>query len=92
MSEKVEKVEHSLLELGAEVFRLRSQISQIVDLQGKLSKALTGLRSILDEKGFVSSEDFDSAVDLSDLHGGHKSGTTDLTADLPSEWRKRDTH
>lgn len=92
MSEKVEKVEHSLLELGAEVFRLRSQVSQIVDLQSKLSKALIGLRSILDEKGFVSSEDFDSAVDLSDLHGSHKTGTTDLTSDLPIEWRKRDTH
>lgn len=92
MSERDDKLQNSVLELGSEIFRLRGQVAQVLEMQEKVSKALKGLRGLLDEKGFLSIEDFDTAVDLSEVNSVGRGPTTDVLLDAGIDWRKRETH
>lgn len=62
MDEQMSRMERTLLELGTEVFRLGNEMSAYREASESLSKAMRGLRQILDDKGMISSEDFDEAV------------------------------
>ena len=64
MAAKIQRLETTLMELGTEMFRLRHQISDMQHMQTQFIKTLSGLKTILDEKGVVSSDDFELAVDM----------------------------
>ena len=61
MSDRVDQLEYTVMELGTEVFRLKSQISDISSVQEKTAKTLKNLKDILDEKGVISEDDFAAA-------------------------------
>lgn len=62
--DKMEMLEQTLLELGGEVFALRSSWQKTKDSQHKLLEIINGLKQLLDDKGLITCEDFDSAVEL----------------------------
>ncbi len=73
MSQRINLLEHSLMELGTEMYKLKSEVKSMTDFNQKLIKIVSGLKAILDEKGLISADDFDSAVELGDainLTGG----------------------
>jgi len=61
---RVEQLERTILELGTEIFKLRSHISDISKFEDRFLKTMRGLKIILDDKGLITSEDFETALDL----------------------------
>lgn len=68
--EKLSKMERALLELGSEVFRLKANMHALQTSHEKFVKIMEGLRLLLDEKGLILEEDFDSAIDLKNAVSG----------------------
>ncbi len=64
---KEEKIENTLLEFGTEVFRMKSQISGLIDFKQSVEESLKGLKVLLDEKGVIDRDDFEMAVDFSKI-------------------------
>lgn len=64
MKDKISKLENSLLELGTEMFRLKFMLRESHKLQNAFAKSMQGLKVILDEKGIINHDDFETTVDL----------------------------
>ncbi len=64
MSDKITKLEHTMMELGTEMFRLKFLLRESTKLQNSFAKSLKGLKTILDEKGIINPDDFETTVDL----------------------------
>ncbi len=62
MTDQIRKLEQTLLDLGAEVFRLRHLCTNLAEQNRVFVKSMKGLQTILDEKGLVTAEDFETAV------------------------------
>lgn len=62
--EKLELLERTVLELGAEIFRIKTEMSDMKTHHAKFVETMKGLKELLDEKGMIHAEDFDAAVDL----------------------------
>lgn len=60
----LEKLERALMDLGAEIYALRSESHQIKESHDHILDVMKGLKGILDEKGLIHEDDFDNAVDL----------------------------
>lgn len=69
MSRFAEKLEQTVLDLGAELYRLRADLMSVRHNQDKFVKVVSGLRAILDEKGIIAAEDFESVIDIAELAG-----------------------
>ena len=67
MKDRVGQLEYTIMELGTELYRLKSEIQQMVNVQTKSLKTLKGLRDVLDERGVISKEDLDIEVDVHNL-------------------------
>ncbi len=67
MARTLDKLEQTVLDLGVELFRLKSDMAQIKNGHDRFVKVLAGLRAILDEKGIISADDFETAVDLNEI-------------------------
>lgn len=85
MSERMQKLEHTIMELGSEIYKLRHDLKESQKVHYKVLTTLRGIRSILDEKGIVTAEEFETAVDLqkileqteaNDAREGENTGTT----------------
>ena len=63
---KIDLLERSLLELGAELFKVKQSILEAREDNHKMIEVLKGLRLILDDRGLISLDDFDAAVELGD--------------------------
>lgn len=61
MDNKIDQLEYTVMELGTEIFRLKSQISEMNSVQEGMTRTLKNLKDVLEEKGLISEEDFDSA-------------------------------
>ncbi len=61
---KVDALERTVLELGAEIYHLKGTISKQQQTHAKVLAVVKGLKQILDEKGLVSVDDFEAAVEL----------------------------
>lgn len=72
---KIEQLERALLEMGSEMYRLKSEMMEVKDNQGKFLKTMQSLKNLFDEKGMVSADEFESAVDLVDIMNKMGSGT-----------------
>ena len=66
MAAKINQLESTLMELGTEMFRLKHQMSDMQVQQTQFVKTINGLKGILDEKGVITAEDFELAVDVLD--------------------------
>jgi hypothetical protein len=71
--DKIYKLERALLELGSEIFRLKTNLHALHCSHEKFVKVMDGLRSLLDDKGLILEDDFDSAVDLKSAVAGLQS-------------------
>lgn len=59
MDDKIEQLEYTLMELGTEVFRLKSKMSEMQDQQATFNRIFTELREIIGAKGVITSADFE---------------------------------
>ena len=67
LAEKLELIERSILDLGTEIFHLRQKMGEMAHFQEDFLRTMLGLKEILDEKGLLSKEDFDDAIDLQNI-------------------------
>lgn len=56
-------LQNTVLELGTAIYTLKEEIARIQALQSRGLKVILGLREILDQKGVVTREEFDLAVE-----------------------------
>ena len=61
MDSRLAQMEQTLLELGAEMYKLKHEIYALRDFRVEMARILSCLRTVLDEKGLISKEDFEVA-------------------------------
>lgn len=61
---KIKQLERTVMELGTEVFRNRNELTHLKKYHENFVKIIHGLKHMLDEKGMISMEDFDDAIEL----------------------------
>lgn len=66
-AEKLDLIERGILDLGTELFHLRQKISEMTNFQEDFVRSMMGLKEVLDEKGLLSKEDFDDAINLESI-------------------------
>ena len=64
MSGKIENLERTLLELGSEIFRVKHRIDEVERSNSSYKQVFFSLKKLLDDKGIISTEDFDDVVAL----------------------------
>jgi hypothetical protein len=64
MSTKTEYLERTILELGTDLYRLRSRMDLIEREATMYKDVLLSLKGLLDEKGLISCDEFEEAVAL----------------------------
>jgi hypothetical protein len=64
---KLEQLERALLEMGSELYRVKHELSDVRDNQTKFLKSMQSLKNLFDEKGLVTTDEFESAVDLVEI-------------------------
>lgn len=57
---RVQQLEHTVLELGTEIYKMRNEVSCIKEDNLTLTNTIKELRQILDEKGFVTEDEFEN--------------------------------
>ena len=62
MSSEVEKLEKSVIDLGAEVFKLRHEMAEMRDYHSHLAEIICELRSLLRDRGAITAADLDACV------------------------------
>jgi hypothetical protein len=67
MKDRIGQLEYTIMELGTEIYRLKSEMQQMSNIQSKSLKTLKGLQNMLDERGVIAMEDFDIETDLQQL-------------------------
>ena len=61
---KLEMLERAVLELGTELFNLKGSMVKAKESHEQFLATVKGLKQLLDEKGLITHEDFESAVEL----------------------------
>ncbi len=67
MNEKIDRMdqlETTIMDLGAQLYQIRYDLQTAKKSSSHFLDVIKGLRMILDEKGLISQDDFDSAVDI----------------------------
>ena len=65
--EKLDLIERGILDLGTELFQLKQKLGEMTNFQEDFIRTMLGLKEILDEKGLLSKEDFEDAIDLQNI-------------------------
>lgn len=91
MSDRVDQLEYTLMELGAQVFRLKQEVSSLNSSQTSFVRVFKKLRVILDEKGVLDSEDFELMTDFYHLIDGFED-PYDVEQDQMQTSPKSDLH
>ncbi len=66
MAGKIDQLEYTVMELGTEVFRLKSKVSEISANQEQFIRTLQNLKNIIEEKGIITEDDFEMASTAND--------------------------
>lgn len=64
MSIRMEQLQTTIVELGAEVYKLRYELKDLLHAQGRIHQTLRGIKAILDDKGVISIDEFETMVEL----------------------------
>lgn len=88
---KLELLERTVLELGAELFRIKTELSDVRQFHQQFVSTVKGLKELLDEKGMIHSEDFEAAVELGNAISVD-SPQTDPAFDVELEKLKKTSH
>jgi hypothetical protein len=67
MKDRIELLERTILDLGAEVYKLKHALVGATLKQQAMNKLLEGLRGMLDEKGLITQEEIEEASIMSEL-------------------------
>lgn len=62
MQSKLEHLERTILELGAQVYRTKHQTDELMRINAAYIEIFASLKRLLDERGVISADDFDDAV------------------------------
>ena len=92
MNKRVDQLENSLLELGTEMFRLKHRLIETNHNQEQIVKSLQALKELLNEKGLVTSEEFDCAADLIRLIEKFDKSPENKTTPPPQDTAKKELH
>jgi prefoldin subunit 5 len=88
--DKLDQLERTILELGAEIFRLKSELTDIKSSHSKFHTTIKGLKDILDDKGIIMSEDFEASVEVNSMMSSELEG--DFVTDQEMERLKKAVH
>ena len=64
---RIELLERSIMELGADLITVKSSMNKYKKSHSHLLQIFKGLKQLLDEKGLVTLEDFDAAVEIGEV-------------------------
>lgn len=64
---RLEQLERTILELGADIISLKGSMNKYKRSHAQLLQIFKGLKQLLDEKGLVTLEDFDAAVEIGEV-------------------------
>lgn len=64
LRKRLDMLERAVLEMGAEVYSLRGVAAKSREYKDHVMSVMGGLKHLLDDKGLISIEDFEAAVDL----------------------------
>jgi len=62
MQAKLDYLERTILELGAQVYRTKHQLDEMMKINSCYVDIFASLKRLLDERGIISSEDFEEAI------------------------------
>jgi len=89
MSDKIEHLERSILELGAEVFRVKHRMDEVERSNTSYRQVFISLKKLLDDKGIISTDDFEDVVALDVILNNQQSNqNTDLLHILSDNLKK----
>ena len=60
MASQIAKLEKSLVDLGAEMFKLRYEMAEMRDFHAHVMSTVSGLRALLQNKGAITINDLDA--------------------------------
>lgn len=61
---KLEMLERAVMELGTELFNLKGTMAKTHESHGQFLATVKGLKQLLDEKGLITGDDFEAAIEL----------------------------
>lgn len=64
MNGKLDYLERTILELGSEIFQVKHRMDEIEKSNTQYKQIFVSLKKLLDEKGIISTEDFEEVIDL----------------------------
>jgi regulator of replication initiation timing len=88
--DKLDQLERTILELGAEIFRLKTELTDIKSTNSQFHLTLNGLKDILDDKGIIMSEDFEASVEVNSMLSSEREN--DFITDQEIEKLKKSVH
>jgi len=62
MQSKIEHLERTILELGAQVYRTKHQVDELMRINAGYLEVFASLKRLLDDRGVISADDFEDAV------------------------------
>jgi hypothetical protein len=67
MKDRIEQLEYTVMELGTELYKAKSEMQQISKVQRATLASLKGLRNVLDSKGVIDKDDIEIEIELTRL-------------------------
>lgn len=64
---RLEMLERTIMELGADIISLKGSMNKYRKNQDQMLQVFKGLKQILDEKGLVTMDDFDAAIEIGEV-------------------------
>lgn len=92
MDSRISQLEHSLLELGTEMYKMKHQLSLQSEFHEKFVRTLQGLKTILDEQGVINAEDFEAAVELGEAMSLDTQSAFDAGLESDMQWLKKESN
>ena len=90
--DKLRQLERTILELGTEIFRIKSEMGSLRDFNDHFVEVMKGLKNILDEKGLITADDFENAVALGQALTGGTGNSFDSGFEEEIEKIKKTSH
>ena len=91
MSNRIDQLEYTVMELGSQVFRLKQEVTNLNQSQETFVTIFKKLRAILDEKGVLEVEDFDLMTDFYQMID-HFEDPMEVEPEEPQTSPKSDLH
>lgn len=90
MDNKLNSLEQTIMELGTEIYRLRSDLTVLKEDSDKYRALLGTIKRVLDDKDIVTIEDFDLLLNEHELNSFEREG--DAATERELSRFKKSTH